>query len=156
MHLCRGAVDFVGEDQIGKNRAAVGSEGAVLGRKNHRPDDVAWQQVGGELNAVELHAKRGTERLDEQCLGQAGHALEEDMTIGQQRDEQALDNRILADDGLADFFAEFLGPGGSGGHKANEMRQRAWCEGNFSQGLTGTTSQGFTQIHPNGRRLRPT
>ncbi len=39
------------------------------------------------------------------------------MAVGQKRDEQALDDRILADDGLADFFAEFLGPDGTGRHR---------------------------------------
>ena len=52
-------------------------------------------------------------RLDEQRLGEAGHALEEHVAVGEQRDEQALDDGVLADDGLADFFAEFLGPSGT-------------------------------------------
>ena len=38
------------------------------------------------------------QRLDGQRLGQAGHALEQHVAAGQQRDEQALEHRVLADD----------------------------------------------------------
>ena len=36
-------------------------------------DDVGGQQVGRELNALELHLQRVGQRLDRQRLGQAGH-----------------------------------------------------------------------------------
>ena len=38
------------------------------------------------------------ERPHGQRLGEAGHALEQDVTAGQQRDEHALEHRVLADD----------------------------------------------------------
>jgi hypothetical protein len=36
------------------------------------------------------------------------------MAVGEEGDEQALDDLLLPDDGLADFITEFLGPGWAG------------------------------------------
>jgi hypothetical protein len=117
LDLGGGAVDFVGEDEVGEDRALVGREPAVLGREDHGADDVARQQVGRELDAFELDAHGGAKRPDEERLGEARHALEEDVTIGKQGDQQALNDSILADDSLADFVAEFLGPSRTGDHR---------------------------------------
>jgi hypothetical protein len=38
------------------------------------------------------------------------------VAVGEQRDEETFHDGFLADDGLADFFTEFLGPSGTGGH----------------------------------------
>jgi hypothetical protein len=91
----------------------VGAELAGLRLEDHGADDVARQQVGRELDALELHAEGGAQGLDQQRLGQAGHALEEDVAAGQEGDEEPLDRGVLADHGLADFIAEFLGPSGT-------------------------------------------
>ena len=83
-----------------------------------RADDIAGEQVGRELDALELDADGGAEGADEERLGEAGHALEQHMAVGQQGDEHALDDGILANDGLPDFSAEFLGPSGTVDHVA--------------------------------------
>jgi hypothetical protein len=41
----------------------------------------------------------------------AWHALEEHVAAGEEGHEEPLDRGVLAYDGLADFIAEFLGPG---------------------------------------------
>ena len=41
LDLSGGAVDFVGEDEIGEDRAAVRGELAGVGLEDHRTDDVA-------------------------------------------------------------------------------------------------------------------
>ena len=46
--------------------------------------------------------------LDGQRLGQAGHALEQDVAAGQQADEQALEHRVLADDHPLDLRERLL------------------------------------------------
>ncbi len=81
--------------------------------EDHGADDVARQQVGGELDPLELDAERRSQGLDQQGLGKAWHALEEDVAAGEQGHEEPLDRGVLADDGLADFIAEFLGPSGT-------------------------------------------
>jgi hypothetical protein len=44
------------------------------------------------------------------------------MAVGEEGDKQALDGGILADDGLAYFFAKFLGPDGTGDHETKDVR----------------------------------
>jgi len=41
----------------------------------------------------------------------------------EERDEEALHDGVLADDGFADFSAEFLGPSGTGQHGWREARR---------------------------------
>ena len=48
------------------------------------------------------------ERLDGQRLGEAGHALEQHVAAGEQRDEQALEHRVLADDDALDLVQRVL------------------------------------------------
>jgi len=135
LDLGGGAVDFVGEDEIGEDGAAVGSEVTVLGGEDHGADDIAGEEVGGELDAFELDAEGGAEGFDEEGFGETRHALEEDVAVGEEGDEQALDDGILADDGFADFVAEFLGPSGTGDHDGRwEERDGV---GVFNHGLLG-------------------
>ena len=94
----------------------MGGELAVARLEDHGAHDVGGEEVGGELDALELHAKGAAEATDEQGLGEAGHAFEEDVAVGEEGDEQAFDDLVLADDGLADFSAQFLGPSLSGVH----------------------------------------
>ena len=48
------------------------------------------------------------QRLDGQRLGQAGDALEQHVAAGEQRDEQALEHRVLADDDALDLVERLL------------------------------------------------
>ena len=43
------------------------------------------------------------ERFDRERLGEAGHAFEEDVAVGQQPDHESLDEIILANDDAAQF-----------------------------------------------------
>ena len=49
---------------------------------------------------------RGGEGFDGEGLGQAGHAFEEDMAVGEQADDQPLGQIILADDDFAQFVKQ--------------------------------------------------
>ena len=68
------------------------------GCQMRRADEVGRHEVGGELDAAEAAAEDGGERAHGQRLGEAGHALEQHVAAGEQRDEQALEHRVLADD----------------------------------------------------------
>ena len=48
------------------------------------------------------------QRGDEQRLGQPGHALQQQVPAGEQRDQQPLDDDVLADDDRADALAHVL------------------------------------------------
>ncbi|MNM83064.1 hypothetical protein D3C81_951100 [compost metagenome] len=68
-----------------------------------RPPDIGTgeigrQQVGGELDTRKtgIHPRR--QRPDRRGLGQARRAFDQQMAIGQQGDQQALDQQRLAND----------------------------------------------------------
>ena len=58
LHLGRGAVDLIGQQQVGEDRAERGVELAGLLVVDARADQVGGDQVGGELDALELAADR--------------------------------------------------------------------------------------------------
>lgn len=83
----RRAVDLVGEQDLGEHRAGMELE-LARGRIEHRhADHVGRQQVGGELHALELQAQRRRQRMRERGLAQPGQVLDQQMPVGQQRDE---------------------------------------------------------------------
>jgi hypothetical protein len=49
------------------------------------------------------HAGQSTQKSG---LAEAGHALEQHVTSGKQANEYAIDDILLADDDLADLFAD--------------------------------------------------
>jgi hypothetical protein len=51
-------------------------------------------------------------RLHCQRFRQARHAFEQDVAVGEQADEQALDELFLADDDVGDFLAQRANPRG--------------------------------------------
>ena len=48
----------------------------------------------------------GGQGFDRQRLGQAGHAFEQDVAVGEQADDQPFGQIILADDDLAEFVKQ--------------------------------------------------
>ena len=60
-------------------------------------------EVGRELDAGELEVERLRHRVDEQGLGQSGHAHQQAVAAGEEADEDLLDDVVLADDDLAEL-----------------------------------------------------
>ena len=108
LHLGRGPVDLVGEDQVGEDRAQRDIELADLLVVDPGADDVGWHQVGGELDPLELDAERVGEGVHGQRLGQAGHALDEQVAPGQESDDHPLEQDVLADDDPLDLIEHLL------------------------------------------------
>ena len=100
LNFRRGAVDFIGEQQVRENRPLMRAKFTLRLIENLRADDVRRQQVDGELHAAELHVDRAGEAIDEQRFRQPRHPLQKQMSAREQRDEQPLDHRILPDDHL--------------------------------------------------------
>ena len=113
LDLGRRAVDLVGEQQVGEDRPERGLELARLLVVDPRADQVGRDEVGRELDALELAADRLGQRLDRHRLGQPRDALDEDVAARQQRDDQALQQVVLADDDLLDLVQEPLHRGGA-------------------------------------------
>jgi len=94
---------------MGEDRPFLELELAPAAGRFHddvRPEDVRRHEVGRELDAVEGEVEHLTQRADEERLAQTRHAFEQDVAAGKQGDERALDNFILADQGLADLGAQ--------------------------------------------------
>ena len=97
------AVDLVGEDEVGEDGAFADAELAGAGVVDLCADEVSGQEVGGELDAREPGVDGLSDGLYEECLGEAGDAFEEDVAVGEQADEGAFDEPVLAYDGLANL-----------------------------------------------------
>jgi hypothetical protein len=110
LRLGRRAVDLVGEHEVREDRPALELEAPGARRSgldDHvRADDVGGHEVGRELDAREGEVERLGQRLHEQRLAEAGHALEQDVAAGQQRRHHALDDLRLAHEALAHLARE--------------------------------------------------
>ena len=98
LHLRRRAVDLVGEQEVGEHGPERDLELAELLVEDPRPDDVGGDEVGRELDPLELAADRLGERLHGHRLGEPGDALDEEMAAREQRDDHPLEQGVLADD----------------------------------------------------------
>ena len=110
LRLGRCAVDLVGEDDIGEDRTVHEAECAVAGcvvlLEQLRARDVAGHEVGRELHARERQLERLGDRLHEQRLREAGDADEEGVAAGEERRDEIVHDRLLADDALCDLRHE--------------------------------------------------
>ena len=123
-----GAVDLVGEQDAGEDRAGVkGKTGALLFEHAH-PEDVAGQHVAGALDAAEIKAEHAGQGLGQGGLADAGDVLDEQVALGEQRAEGEPDLRFLAEHeapGLGDHPGEQFGQGS--GTVRDGGRNRGGC-----------------------------
>ena len=102
LRLGRCPVDFVREQHVGEDGT---------GREDHLPptalriflddvgaSDVGWHEVRRELDPGELQVEHLRHRLDEQGLGQAGHADDEAVAADEERQQGFIDDLLLPDD----------------------------------------------------------
>ena len=68
--------------------------------------DVARHEVGRELHAREGEVERLRDGLHEQRLREARHADEHDVSAGEQRGDEVVDDVRLSDDALGDLLRE--------------------------------------------------
>ena len=79
-----------------------------------RAGDVGRHQVRRELDAVERAVDDVGDRPDEHRLAEAGHALEQDVAVGEQAGQRLADELALADDDPADLALDGLRALGEG------------------------------------------
>ena len=108
LHLGRGAVDLIGQHQIMKQRPLLKLETARLLAVDLGAGQISRQQIGGKLHPVKITLKRRGQHLDRARLGQPRRALDQQMPVRQERDEQPVDQPLLADDLLADVVLQTL------------------------------------------------
>jgi len=99
--LGRGAVDLVGENQLGKNRPGVKPERRAVALVDRHADDVRGQHVACELDAMEVEAEELREHLRERGLADARQILDQKVPAREQAREREADLALLAEDDLS-------------------------------------------------------
>ena len=109
LRLRRGAVDFVGQDDVREDRAGLELEERPAVRvllDDVGADDVGRHQVGRELDARELQVEDVRERVHEAGLADAGDALEQHVAAGEQAGDRAVDDVFMPDDSPSDLVGD--------------------------------------------------
>src|SRR5690606_5245004 len=101
-------VDLVGEHEVREHRALLHLPLAGVRVVDVRADQVARQEVRRELDAPERPADRLRESRHGERLREPGQAFEEHVAVGEEGDQQAVDQFRLADDHLLHRAAEVL------------------------------------------------
>ncbi len=114
LRLGRGPVDLVGEEQVGEDGAAAELEPPLALVEEEAAGDVAGQEIGRELDALEAEIERLGDEPGDERLGQARVVLDEDVAIGEDAREDVLEHVRLADDDLAERGEDVLAAVGDG------------------------------------------
>ena len=109
LRLRRGAVDLVGEHDVGEDRPGLELEERAAVRvllDDVGADDVGGHQVRRELDARELQVQHVGERVHEARLADAGNAFEQHVAAGEERRDRAVDDVFVTDDAAPDFLGD--------------------------------------------------
>ena len=110
----RGAIDFVGQDDVGEDGSFYESEGPSLWgfRQDFGPRYIRRHQIGGELDALEFQSKDLRHRFYQERFGQAWGPGDEAVPAANQGEQDLVDHGVLADDHLTQlpfyFFTTLL------------------------------------------------
>src|SRR5882762_2792315 len=118
----RGAIDFVGEDHVCENRAGTKFKFARLGIVDAHTENVAREQIRGELDALEAAVKGFCESLRESRFADAGNVFDQQMAAREQRHQSELDGVFLAVDGARDGALELRDDLGGGSRHVLKTR----------------------------------
>ena len=138
LDLRRGPVDLVGKQHAGDDGARADVKCA-----GRRPVDlgarqIRRQQVRGELDPPERQIESLRESSYGPGLGQAGDALDQDMTAGQESDHESIEQGSLTDDHVLKSLDQSLQPllrrqdgrnrerGIVGGHESANPSRSGW------------------------------
>ena len=87
LSLGRSAIDFVREQDLAEDRPAPQHEVVALAIEDRDARDVGRKQIGRELDALVLAPENVRKRFRERRLGDAGDALEQHVSVGQQSNQ---------------------------------------------------------------------
>ncbi len=117
--LGRGAIDLVGQHDVGLNGAGLIDEFARTLIVNAHARHVAGQHIGRKLDAAKLAPDRLGQRLGEHGFAHAGHVFNEQVALTQQTDDGEFERGLLADNHFADVIDEL---------RRNRFRIRHACD----------------------------
>ncbi len=108
LHLRRRAVDLIGEEEVAEDRAFLRVEATRVRSVDPRSDEVARDEIGRELNALEAAAEHRGRRLDRQRLRETGNALDQQVAARDEADEHAFQHLVLTGDDALDLDERLL------------------------------------------------
>ncbi len=101
--LGRGAVDLIGQDDVGKDRALAQLEGVLGAVEDVSAGDVAGQQIGCELDALEFQPEHFGKAAGHQGLAQAREVFQQDVPACQHGRHHHFEQVALAHHGPLHF-----------------------------------------------------
>jgi hypothetical protein len=93
--LRRGAVDLVDQDDVGEDRPRMELEAALALVVDVGADDVGRQEIGRALHPRVVGVQGACQRPRERRLADPGVVLDEDVTLGKQRDQEIADHALV-------------------------------------------------------------
>ena len=108
LHFGRGAVDFVGQQEVVENGAGVEFELAV-GRLEHvDAEEVGGKHIVGALDAAVAESEHGGQAVGEGGFAHAGHVFEQNVAVGQDAGHQVLENGFFAENQAVELGEDVL------------------------------------------------
>ena len=101
-------VDFVRQHDLVHNAAEVQLLLAGFHIEHGKAGNIRRKHVRGKLNTLKGTAERGSQRSGQRCLAEPGHVFDQHVAGANERDEQMVDDRILAHDNLFDIVADVV------------------------------------------------
>ena len=83
LRLWRGAIDFVGEHDVGEQRTRLKDKRFGCPLEDTYPDKISRQQVGSELHAFPRAVDRRCECLGQAGLADTGYVFDQQMALGE-------------------------------------------------------------------------
>ena len=108
LRLRWGAVDLVGEEEVGEDRAGPELEVGLALVVDRGAGHVGGHQVGRELDAREADARHLREGAGHQRLRQAREVLDQDVAVGEDPEQHELERLALADDRALDLVEDVV------------------------------------------------
>jgi hypothetical protein len=101
-----GAIDFVGQDDVGEDGSGFEIEILPLGIENRDAKDVAGEKIGCKLDSAEFAIDAFGERSGEDGFSDAGDVFDENMSASQKAGEQKIDGANVSQKNGLDIFTE--------------------------------------------------
>ena len=99
----RGAVDLIGQDDVGEERARHELKRLFLAIEHGNSNDIGRQQVTGELNAFEGAVEGAREAMSQRGFADAGYVFDQKVSARQEADDGHLEHLRLAFNDLRDI-----------------------------------------------------
>src|SRR5690606_622156 len=99
-------IDFVREHQVVKDRPALEFKQPGFGPIDFAAGDIGGQQIGGELYAVEVAFQMVGQGFYSGGFGQPGCAFHQQVAVGQQGNQKAVYQLVLANDPFCQLCSE--------------------------------------------------